>query len=128
MGLQANHQVIIAGADKTQATALAIEFWTGKGFIVHTSSYNCIVLRSNSYGSMGRLCEFIFGSEAKPWDQIPMELTVLCQVLPQETKWNLSFKLHSIYTETHLESFTQAAKSWCNEFADYCREWMKGAD
>jgi hypothetical protein len=126
MALQANHQVKIPGANKTQATALAIEFWTGKGFIVHTSSYNCIVLRSNRYGSIGRLYEYIFGGGVKPWDQHPMELTVLCQVLPQETKWNLSFKLP--YTETDLESFTQVTKSWCNEFSDFCLQWMKNAD
>ena len=37
MALTSKHQVKIPGADKTQAAALAIEFWTGKGFIVHTS-------------------------------------------------------------------------------------------
>lgn len=129
MALQANHQVIIPAADKTQATALAIEFWTSKGFTVHSNSYNCIVLRSNGYGhvSIGRLYGFLFGSETKPWDQIPMELTVLCQVLPQETKWNLSFKLPIDYTETNFEPFTQATKSWCNEFSDFCRQWINNA-
>ena len=127
MALQANHQVIIPAADKTQATVLAIEFWTSKGFTVHSNSYNCIVLRSNGYGSIGRLYEFLFGGEAKPWAQHPMELTVLCQVLPQEAKWNLSFKLPDSYTEESLEGFTQITKFWCNEFADFCRQWMNNA-
>jgi hypothetical protein len=133
MALQANHQVIIHGADKTQATALAIEYWTSKGFTVHSSSYNCIVLHRNGYGSIGKRLGNLFNglvSEVKElsWDRIPTELTVLCQVLPKEAKWDLAFKLASGYSEKNPGDFSSASCSWCNEFADFCRQWMDNAN
>lgn len=127
MAAQAKHQVKIDGADKTQATALAIEFWTSKGFKVHSDSYNCIVLRRNGYGTMGKLfgclLEEFAGGEETPFDQAPVELTVLCQVLPNEAKWDLDFNL-SYYSEKNPGDFSQASQAWCNEFASFCREWM----
>ena len=67
MALQADYQVAIEGADKTQATALAIEFWTDQGFIVHSSSYNCIIFRRNGYGSLGKLLDsFLSGDYNTP--------------------------------------------------------------
>ena len=127
MALQAKHQVKIPGADKTQATALAIEFWTSKGFTVHSDSYNCIVLRRHGYGTtrrfLGCVIEELAGGEETPFDQAPVELTVLCQVLPKEAKWNLNFKL-SYYSEKNPGDFSRASQSWCYEFAAFCREWM----
>jgi len=133
MALTAKQQVKIPGADKTQATALAIEFWTSKGFIVHGSSYNCIVLRRNGYGSIGKLFGSFFDrlvSEEKgiSFDQIPTELTVLCQVLPKEAKWDLSFNLAVGYEENNPGDFSSLVGSWCNEFADFCRQWMSNTD
>jgi hypothetical protein len=133
MALSAKHKVIIPAADKTQATALAIEFWTSKGFTVHNSSYNCIILRRNGYGSVSRLLsnfinELISEGEVIPWDNIPTELTVLCQVLPQEAKWDLNFRTSNGYNEKNVGDFTRASKSWCNEFTDFCRQWMNGTD
>jgi hypothetical protein len=133
MALQANHQVKIPGADKTQATALAIEFWTSKGFIVHSSSYNCIVLHRNAYGSFGKLVgrvvkELVSEEKDIAFDQIPTELTVLCQVLPKESKWDLSFKLAAGYEEKNPGDFSSVVVSWCNEFSDFCRQWMNNAD
>jgi hypothetical protein len=146
MALQANHQVIIPGADKTQATVLAVEFWTSKGFTVQSSSYNCIVLRRNGYTSvseigawtrfrkgLGDLVNELASEKDKPvrnnipWDEIPVELTVLCRVLPKETKWDLNFKLGEGYIETNPGGFSIASRSWCDEFADFCRQWMNNA-
>jgi hypothetical protein len=129
MALTAKHQIKIQGADKTQATALAIEFWTGKGFIVQSSSYNCIVLRRNGYGSVGKLLnnlinELITEGKDVAWDQIPTELTVLCQVLPHEANWDLVFKLSKGYNEINPGDFARISKSWCNEFSDFCHQWM----
>ena len=132
MALQANHQVIMPGADKTQATALAIEFWTSKGFTVKSSSYNCIVLRRNGYGSVVNQLGNFFNqlvSEAKElsFDRIPTELTVLCQVLPKEAKWDLSFILAAGYSEKTPGDVSSVSGSWCNEFADFCRQWMNNS-
>ena len=128
MALQANYQVAIEGADKTRATALAIEFWTGKGFTVHSSSYNCIILRRNGYGSIGKLLGSLFtelaGQNDIPWDRAATELTVLCQVLPKTAKWDLSFKLAANYSEKNPGDFSRICRSWCDEFAAFCREWM----
>jgi hypothetical protein len=130
MSVQAKHQVKIAEADKTQATALALEFWTSKGFKVYSDSYNCIVLRRNDYGTMGKLFSCIIGDfaseEETSFDQAPVELTVLCQILPNETKWDLEFKL-AYYVEKTPGDFSRVSQVWCNEFASFCREWMKSA-
>ncbi len=127
MALQANNWVTIPDADKTQATTLAIEFWTSKGFTVHSNSYNCIVFRRNGYGSVGKLIIDSLLAEELPFDQIPTELTVLCQVLPKEAKWNLSFKLGAGYSEKNPGDFSIASLSWCSEFDAFCRKWMDNA-
>ncbi len=128
MALQATHQVEIDGADKTQAVALAIEFWTSKGFIVHSNSYNCIILRRNGYGSagklLGRLLSDLADQDGTPWDQAATELTVLCQVLPKKAKWDLRFKLASDFSEKTPGDFSRTCQSWCDEFGAFCREWM----
>ena len=132
MTLQTKHKVRITGADKTQAAALAIEFWTSKGYTVHSDSYNCIIFRRNGYGTFGKILGdtlnhlFVDGSEL-PWDQHPVELTVLCQVHPKETIWDVTFKLGTGYIETTPGDFSRVSKSWCNEFSEFCREWMNNA-
>lgn len=112
--------------------SLAIEFWTGKGFIVHSSSYNCIVLRRNGYGSVGKIVgrfvkEIVSEEKEIDFDEIPTELRVLCQVLPKEAKWDLSFKIGAGYRENYPGEFSTVVAYWCDEFARFCREWMNNA-
>jgi hypothetical protein len=114
----------IIGVNSAQASILAIDFWTSKGFIVHSGSHNCIVLRSNKYGSTRSLLSGLFGND---WTQVPMELTVLCKVIPQEVEWNLSYKLHIYYTEESRYSFALATRGWVDEFVDFCNQWISNS-
>ena len=50
--LFAEFEVSVPGLNKTQALALAMEFWTGQDYIEHQSSYNRIVFRKNGYGTI----------------------------------------------------------------------------
>lgn len=132
MSIEACHEVVLPGADKTQATALAIEFWTSQGFAVHTSSYNCLVFRRNGYGSVGGMLGNLLNQitsedDGVPYEQAATQLTVLCQVLPREAKYNLKFEVSQI-NEITPGDFSEVALPWCHEFLSFCRQWMKHAD
>ena len=120
--MQVLHQVLIAGADKTQATALAMEFWTSKGYTVHNSSYNCLVFRSKNYGSFGLVIAAFKGKRVE-YQQSGIELTMLCQTHPSMVKWELQFDCYHLDKKDDAE-FDQETKNWCDEFDQFCREWM----
>jgi hypothetical protein len=129
MATSAKHQVTILGADKTQITALAIEFWTSRGFVLHNSSYNCIVLRRGGFGSIGNLLgrvvsELFDDDKGRPWDEAPMELRVLCQVPPEKATCELDFKLAFGCDEMNPGDFSRASRSWCDAVSLFCRQWM----
>lgn len=123
MALQAHNYVNIPNAEKEQIVVLVVEFWTSKGFTVHSNSYNCIVFRKNGYGSISKIINgFFFGERS--YDQSPMELTILCQILPKEAKLDLFFKLGVGYSENNPGDFSSCSLSWCNEFVVFCNQWM----
>lgn len=127
--MRAVHQVVIAGADKTQATALAIEFWTSKGYTVHKDSYNCLVFWSHWYGSfrnMFRKFKIGRGEENPEYGEMSIELTMLCQTHPTEVKWELQY--HVMGYEDKDGAFNQETRKWCNEFDVFCRRWMGNVD
>lgn len=119
--MQAVHQVVITGADKTQATALAMEFWTSKGYTFHSSSYNCLIFRSMNYGSFGLVVSAFMGEEIE-YKQCGIELTMLCQTHPRTVKWELQFNCYHLDEED--EEFNQETRNSCDEFDQFCREWM----
>ena len=124
MSLQSRNWVKIQGANKTQAMALAIEFWTSQGFKVHSNSYNCIVFRRNGYGSIGKLIDCVFIGGEISFEESPTELTLLCQVLPDEANYDLTFKFQVGIVENSPGDFSDTALSWCKEFAGFCHKWM----
>lgn len=126
MALQAKHTVTIAGADKVQASALAIEFWTSKGFSAHSESYNCIVLRRNGYGSfIANLTFQVSGVKKIDFEDTPTQLTVMCQVLPQKVTLSLKFEFGIGFIEAWPGELSNDTESWCNEFTAFCNEWLK---
>jgi hypothetical protein len=117
-------KVTISGVDKTLATTLIMEFWTGKEFVLYSNSYNCLVLRRKKYGSVVNFIKCLV--DGSTWAEAPMELTVLCQALPQETILNLNFKLsESISSTNNLESFKSVIDSWVKEFIAFCNQWIE---
>jgi hypothetical protein len=107
--------------DKVQGAALAIEFWTSLGFETHSSSYNCLVLRRNKYGTAGDVLGGLFGEE--PWDAAPLQLTVLIQELPSQVKFNLKFEVGFGRHEQKEGDFNRSTKVWIDDFISFINEW-----
>jgi len=123
MQLQVFHEFAVAGADKEQAVTLALEYWTGQGFTVHNSSYNRMTFRQCGYGTLsGTLKAALVGSS---WRNTPIEITAICQVFPNETKWKFHFKAGLGCVERHSGDFGSLAQAWCRDFQQYCDQWMK---
>lgn len=126
MAVVANWEVTIPGLNKTQSLALAIEFWTGQGYIEHQSSYNRIVFRKNGYGTITSGIKFMLNSDDVPWEQAPIELTVHFQVLPNEAKYHLSFTLGGGVNEKEEGDFSEYVSGLCDAFLAFNQEWIGG--
>lgn len=122
MGVWVNHSVAAKGIDKMQAGILAIEFWTGKGFKVHSSTYNHLVLRRSGYGQAGHWIESLFGGE-KEWHDMPLRLTILIQWLPTNVKYELKFETSRAW-DVKLDDFSDHAGTLVGEFISFINQWV----
>lgn len=128
MKLTSKHTVTLPCADKVKTAALAVEYWTSKGFRSHSQSCNCFVFRSLGYGSSERFLGWIvhsFFDVVKPFDETPVELTMLCQNRPLETRWELEFQLEEGVVEGQKGSFSTWCQSMCDDYSAFCLEWIK---
>lgn len=121
-GAWVSKEVTAPGLDKMQAAALAIEFWTSKGFEAHSSAYNRLVLRRSGFGKATPWVESLFGVE-KLWHDMPLELTVLVQFLPTMAKYELKFEASAAWN-VDLGNFKIYANGLVDEFIGFINQWM----
>lgn len=123
MATTAAWNVTANGVQKAQAIVLFMEFWTSKGFSEHAASYNRLVLRRNGYGTFTRWLDSNFTQGNVEWSGAPMELTVLVQVRPDHTKYDMTFTLGSGLQEKEPGSFRSVTESEVNEFISFINDW-----
>ena len=114
------------GVSKAQAIVLFMEFWTSKGFNEHSASYNRLALRRNGYGTFTSWLDSNFAMEIN-LANAPMELTVLVQVRPNHTKYDMTFTLGSGISEEVPGGLMSTTKHEVNEFVSFINDWTAQA-
>ncbi len=117
--------VTAPGVNKTQAAILAMEFWTSQGFAEHTSSYNRLVLRRNGYGTASNWLKTAWSGYSGTWDQAPMELVILIQILPDHATYGL--ELRSSWDERKHGDFQRFTNALVDGFIKFNNEWTAHA-
>lgn len=126
MGQSATWTVTAPSVTKAQAAMLAMEFWTSQGFEEHRTSYNRMTLRRNGYGSAKALFVSLTLSEA-PYEDVPVELTILVQIMPYQAKYSLQFTLGAGYSEQEDGEWQKVTEVWVDEFIQFNDEWTEHA-
>ena len=108
---------------KAQAGALAVEFWTSEGFEVSDSSYNRLIFRRRGYGTVSSWLEINVIGGSWSWTEVPIELTVLTQIMPSETKYTLQFRALAGVQEQNEGEYERFTEGWVDQFIAFINEW-----
>lgn len=125
MGVTRAWQFEADGVSKAMAVFLLLEFWSSRGYRVHTQEFNEIVLRVNGFGTLSKWLEDQGVAEGQqiPFHHLPMQLTARLLAKPQSTNLHLKFELPDRWSAGNGDGFSSSTRGWVGEFSAYVKAW-----